>query len=219
MATDQTDWNRLSTEAQLEIMRGATAFRLIKQNEDYSHWVDVGRALLRLKTEGMRLSGSNSPHGRGYQTMYRHLASRVPDLDDIDKASRAHSMWLAENFTLVDKWHSTLAQNERTRLNHPTAIRRRYDAAHSHPPAAPRAPAGNRKDAELVRLQEELDATNKKLRARNNVTEGQDWTWHDKPADIAKAFMRLQPTKAKQVAAEVLNLAKSTTAKPRQRAG
>ena len=48
-----------------------------------------------------------------------------------------------------------------------------------------------RKDVEIVRLQEELDAAQRELReierGRENVTEGRDWTWHDRVDDIAAA--------------------------------
>jgi len=65
---------------------------------------------------------------------------------------------------------------------------------------------------EIVRLQAELDAA--KLRIRElvreygNTTEGRDWTWHDKPDDIARAMLLTHTNKAEQLGAALQNLAK-----------
>jgi hypothetical protein len=173
MPTDETDWNRLTLEAQNEIMEGALAMRRIRQNEDYQHWAQVGRALARLRNEAMRLSGSNSPYGRTYQGVYRHLAARVPDLGDLDNASRAHSVWLAEKFEAVDRWHKTLAVNERMRLNHPSAIKRRYEAAHVV--AAKQPPRPGLKQ-EVARLQTELDDASARANAKGEQGDLFNWT-------------------------------------------
>lgn len=125
------DWDRLALEAQIEIMAGALAIRKIRVRQDYCHWVTVGRALARLKTEAMRLAGSNTPYGRHYTTMYARLAAQVPDLDrkKLGNATTAHAVWLAENFVDINAWHSGLPTDQRRRINHPTTVRRRYDAA------------------------------------------------------------------------------------------
>jgi hypothetical protein len=133
-------WNRLSLEAQNEIMEGALALRRIHAHEDYHHWHAVGRALLRLQHEAMHLSGSNSPQGRAYTAMRAALGSRVPDLETINKTARAHAVWLAQNFAAVEAWRATLPDDARLQMNHPSVIRRRYDAAHglASPPGRPR---------------------------------------------------------------------------------
>jgi hypothetical protein len=220
--TSSNGWQRLSTEAQNEIMAGALAIRRIRQHEDYTHWVQVGRALLRLQEEAMHLSGANSPQGRGYTAMRADLGSRVPDLDSINKTTRAHSVWLAQNFGAVEKWRATLATNVREMLNHPTALRRRYDAAHAMPhggkPTPPLTPS-QRTQSEIVRLQDELDTAKAELRkahrGQDNLTEGRDWTWQDSAEDIATAWFRLYPSKSLQIASKVVELGKVRTKKAR----
>jgi hypothetical protein len=208
-------WNRLTAEAQNEIMTGAIAIRLIRQHEDYSRWVQVGRALLRLQEEAMHLSGSNSPQGRGYTAIRAELGGRVPDLDAIDKASKAHAVWLAKNFDAVEKWRATLAVNLRDQLNHPGSIKRRYDATHgeargSDAAAKPLSPAA-RKDAEIVRLQEALDDANTKIR-RLERSEGDLLliSRKDSPEDILSVLENEIPTKAARLAALLLNRQKPT---------
>jgi hypothetical protein len=216
-------WGRLTAEAQNEIMSGALAIRLIRQHEDYSRWVSVGRALLRLQEEAMHLSGSNSPQGRGYTAIRAELGSRVPDLDAIDKASKAHAVWLAKNLDAVEEWRKTLAVNLRDQLNHPSSVKRRYDATHGEARATdgakPLSPAAKR-DVEIVRLQEALDAKEREVRqlkrGSDNVSEGRDWTWTDDAEAIAQTWLRLYPSKAPQIASKVLELNKSTARKVRR---
>lgn len=223
-STAGNGWSRLTVEAQNEIMAGALAIRRIRTHEDYSHWAAVGRALLRLQAEAMHLSGSNSPQGRGYTAIRAELGSRVPDLEEIDKASKAHAVWLAKNFAAVEVWRGTLAVNLRDQLNHPSSIKRRYEATHGEARAVgngpkPLSPAA-RKDAEIARLQEELDVANAKIRrlerGSDNVSEGRDWTWTDDPATVAAVWMRLYPSAAPQIASKVLELNKSTARKVRR---
>jgi hypothetical protein len=215
-------WDRLTIEAQNEIMAGALAIRRIRQHEDYHHWQAVGRGLLRLQEEAMHLSGSNSPHGRGYTAMRAELGARVPDLSTIDGTSKAHAVWLAQNFVVVEAWRATLAENIRQQLNHPSVIRRRYDAWRLIGQAS-----GNEKvklstplqkaTAETVRLQEELDQAKARIR-RLERGEGDMLliTRGAKAEEIAVVLRsELQPRKVTELAGLLLGQEKSTTSRPR----
>jgi hypothetical protein len=215
MANTMNGWNRLTVEAQNEIMAGALAIRRIREHEDYSHWSAVGRALLRLQEEAMHLSGSNSPQGRGYTAIRAELGSRVPDLEDLDKASKAHAVWLAKNWAAVEEWRSTLAVNQRDRLNHPSVVKRRYEATHGEARSAfstnrPASPVEKLK-IENVRLQEELDAAAAKIR-RLERAEGDALliSRKDTPEAILAVLEAEIPTKAARIAALLLNRQKST---------
>jgi hypothetical protein len=207
-------WNRLTAEAQNEIMMGALAMRRIREHEDYSHWAAVGRALLRLQEEAMHLSGSNSPQGRGYTAVRGELGSRVPDLDELDKASKSHAVWLAKNFTAVEDWRQTLAMNERHKLNHPSVVKRRYEATHGEARANDKPTAlspAAKKDAEIARLQEELDAANARIR-RLERGEGDMLliSRKDTPEAILDVLEAEIPTKTQRLAALLLNRQKAT---------
>jgi hypothetical protein len=209
-------WNRLSAEAQNEIMAGALAIRRIRQHEDYSHWVAVGKALLRLQEEAMRLSASNSPQGRGYTAIRAELGSWVPDLDEIDKASKSHAVWLAKNLAAVEKWRETLWFNLRDTLNHPSSIKRRYEMTHGFfvgavGEGAKRLSPAAKKDAEIARLQEELDAANAQIRTLERG-EGDMLliSRKDSPEDILRVIENEIPTKADRIAALLLNRQKPT---------
>jgi hypothetical protein len=223
MAVSHNGWERLSAEAQNEIMDGALAMRRIRQHEDYSHWVRVGRALLRLQEEAMHLSGSNSPQGRGYTAIRGELGGRVPDLEELDKTSKSHAVWLAKNFAAVEEWRATLAVNQRDQLNHPGVVKRRYEATHGEaksPDAKKPLSPMDKLKSENVRLQEELDAKEAELRrlkrGNDNLSEGRDWAWTDDAEAVAAVWLRLYPAKAPQIASKVLELNKSTARKVRR---
>jgi hypothetical protein len=221
-------WDRLTAEAQNEIMAGALAIRRIRQHEDYSHWVAVGKALLRLQEEAMRLAGSNSPQGRGYTALRAELGSCVPDLEELNKASKSHAVWLAKNLAAVEKWRKTLWFNLRDTLNHPSVIKRRYEATGGFGPALATRGFGialgeeakplslaAKKDTEIARLQEELDAANAKIR-RLERGEGDMLliSRKDTPEAILTVLESEIPTKAGRIAALLLNRQKSTAPRP-----
>jgi hypothetical protein len=215
-------WSRLTAEAQNEIMAGALAIRRIREHEDYHHWTQVGRALLRLQEEALHLSGSNSPHGRGYTAIRAELGSRVPDLEELDKTSKAHATWLAKNFAAVEQWRSTLAANQRDRLNHPSVIKRRFEATHGEmkaasPTAEKPVSLVERVKAENVRLQEELDAADAKIR-RLERAEGDMLliSRKDPPEQILAVLESEVPTKTGRIAAILLNRQKGTAPRPRR---
>jgi hypothetical protein len=149
------------------------------------------------------------------------LGAHVPDLESINRTTRAHPVWLAENAVAVEEWRKTLATNQREELNHPSAIRRRFDAAHAVPvwrdPATKPATTLERANVEVARLQEELDTANAKMRKlERGTSEGRDWTWTDAPEAIAAVWLSLQPNKAPQIASKVLELNKSTAKRARR---
>ena len=223
MLSSPNGWSRLTAEAQNEIMDGALAIRRLRQHEDYSHWVRVGRALLRLQEEAMHLSGSNSPQGRGYTALRAELGSRVPDLEELDKASKSHAVWLAKNLAAVERWRATLAVNMRDQLNHPSSIKRRYEATHGEaksPDAQKPVSPIERLKIETTRLQEELDVANAKIR---RLERGEGDMLLISRKDSAEAILAVLeseiPTKAGRIAALLLNRQKPSTPRPRKPAG
>jgi len=148
-------WGQLTVEAQNEIMAGALAIRRIREHEDYTRWVQVGRALLRLQEEALYLTRSNAPHGRAYTRMRAELGRRVPDLERVHNTSKAHAVWLAKNYEAVETWRATLAANQREQLNHPSVLKRRFEAATTIATAA--RPAAD-KTAIIAAQEERIDA-------------------------------------------------------------
>ena len=75
------------------------------------------------------------------------------------KATRNHLFWVAAHRSEIEAWRDTLTLLDRDMINHPTALRRRWDAAldHGADQNAPKKKRSPTREA-LVRLNEELRA-------------------------------------------------------------
>jgi hypothetical protein len=128
-----TTWDTLPAEQRARIERGGAAAVWLKKHEGIERWREVGIAANDLQQAAMDAAHTNRPVGKGYNGYWAELAAHVPDLRDLNSATRTHAMWLATEWATVNVWLDTLTHEERWRLNHPTAIRRRYDARHNVP--------------------------------------------------------------------------------------
>jgi len=216
------EWAALSVEAQNEILDGNLSARQLARAPDRGYWLRVGCAMSRMRTEALRASHANNDHDPRYRRHFRLLRARVPDLDELinqDNASTQHARWMFENWPAIESWLAELSQAQpqvAARLNHPSTIKRRFEADSKTKPqglqkvATPLQRAESR-IAELTAERDELDAELRRVkRGRDDLTEGRDWTWQDSAEDIASAWMRLRPTKAPQVASRVLEMSKTT---------
>ena len=70
----------------------------------------------------MRYHDTTSPSVIGWR--------RAHGAKEIDKATRNHCLWVADNLAAISAWRETLAASQRNEWSHPTTIRRRYEAAH-----------------------------------------------------------------------------------------
>ena len=95
-----------------------------------------------------------------------------PWTKNIDTGTRSVLLWVADHRSEVEAWRETLAQNERAKLNHPTALKRRYDAAHKFSADSSEAPKKETKAEALVRENEDLWAKIKKLEHRVESGDG-----------------------------------------------
>ena len=75
------------------------------------------------------IGGTNVPLGSAYNKAFGQWLDEHRWARQLDKATRNHAIWAADNRDAVKRWRETLAQNVRARLNHPTAVKRRFDAA------------------------------------------------------------------------------------------
>lgn len=210
---------KLDTDTQTIVSRGREAWHTLKSDETWEKWIAIGRAIEAGKTAIMRFLNTNQSKGRIWSETFGQWL-RENEFDEIDKGVRSRLQTCLDNLPAIEAWRQTLGLTLRLQLNHPNAVLRRFQTSRQAPKKGNGAPApGNRKDMEIVRLQEELDAAQHELRQlkrnRNDLTEGRDWTWHDKPEHIAAAMMLTHPDKAKRLGAALQNLAKSTTKKPR----
>lgn len=93
--------------------------------------------------------------------------TRTPWAKHNDKAVRSHLFWVGDNRSEIDVGRRTLASNVRDKLNHPTAVKRKYDAAHKPGGKASGAPKKETKTEALIRENDELWAKVKALENEN----------------------------------------------------
>jgi hypothetical protein len=209
---------KLDHETETLVRRGREAWHTLRQDETWEKWVAIGGAIEAGKTAVMRFLNTNQSKGRIWSETFGQWL-RENEFDQIDKGVRSRLQTCLDNLPQIEAWRQTLGLTLRLQLNHPNAVLRRWQATREAPKKGNGPAPGNRKDMEIVRLQEELDAAERELRqlkkGRDDLTEGRDWTWHDRPEDIAAAMLKTHPDKAKRLGSALQNLAKSTTRKPR----
>lgn len=84
---------------------------------------------------------------------------------ELDKATRNHATWAADNRDAIKRWREPLAQNVRARINRPTTMKRAFDAANKTREAS--APlAAETKTQKLEREIDRLASENEALRKR-----------------------------------------------------
>jgi hypothetical protein len=208
----------LDDNSQRVVNAGREAWRSLKADETFEKWIAIGRAIEIGRGEIMRLLHTNRPAGAQWSRTFGDWLAQN-GFDEIDKGARSRLQNVIDNLPAIEAWRQNMGLTQRLRLNHPTVVWQNWQRAQTVTKPTGEAPAPNRKDAEIVRLQEELDAARRELtrlkQTREQITEGTTWTWHDQPDDIARAMFASHPDKAKRLGSALQRLAKSTTPKPR----
>jgi hypothetical protein len=144
---------RLAEEAEERIRRGA----------HWADWTYVADGFAVGRAKAMRAAGTNQPYGKAYTRTFGEWLADRPWTRHIDTGTRSVLLWVADHRSEVEAWRETLAQNERAKLNHPTALKRRYDAAHKIARADPNTAKKETGREALVRENEDMWAKVKKL--------------------------------------------------------
>jgi hypothetical protein len=154
------DTRGLSAE-ELAIERGRESWRKLAKDENWQDWLNVGDALAVCRGQAMRAANTNQPIGRAYNEAMGLLLKKH-GFDRIDKGDRSRLMECMDRRAEINVWRDTLSVTERIRLNHPSAVLRKWKAATK---VNDKAGAGSPRLAlqdQVIRLQEENDM----LRAR-----------------------------------------------------
>jgi hypothetical protein len=133
--TDQRPgaWEQLSQQDRDELQYADAQYDAFARGNTIEGWQRIGAAYNTLQARAMAAAGTNKPVGKRYNQDWAELLMHLPHLEKCDSTTRTHAMWLANEWEAVFGWFQTLAVNERIKLGHPTAVRRRYDRAHNPP--------------------------------------------------------------------------------------
>jgi hypothetical protein len=97
-------------------------------------------------------------------------------------------LWAADHRSEIEAWRDTLAQNERDKMNHPTTLRRKYEATHKVVAVDPNAPKKETSREALIRENEEqsdLGQGHRQDRGREHVARQADAAANgDRQADL-----------------------------------
>ena len=182
----------------------AAMARLARSWDD---WMLVAAALDVGRTEVMRNVHTNEPTGRRYErAMADWLAAN--NFQQIDKGDRSRLLHCLKHREQIERWRAALTNNQRTKLNHPTAVLRKWQKSISPPVPNPKpklTPIAKR-DAVIVTLEEE----NARMRREIERGGGDCWDVKDTAHAIADTMLRkLGPAKLKGVLREAAKLIKA----------
>jgi hypothetical protein len=174
------------SEARKEAL-AAEADDRIKRRAHWEDWCFIADGFAVGRAKAMRQADTNQPFGKAYTVCFGDWMAARPWAKNTDRTTRNHLLWVADHRSEIEAWRVTLAQSERAKLNHPTALRRRYDSAHKTAVVAPQAKKETKAEA-LVRENEELWAKAKKL--ERQITDG-DGSLFDLKRDSIEAIVNV----------------------------
>ena len=154
----------------------ADAYVRIRSGQHWLDWMFVAEGLGVGRRWAQRRGGTDDIQSPHYKRAFKEWMAPRPWAKDLDSPTRAHLFWCLDWRNDIDQWRETLAQNERAKLNHPTAMKRRYEATHPEHGAArpvdPNAPKKETTRESLIRENEDLWAKVKKLERQVEAGDG-----------------------------------------------
>jgi hypothetical protein len=175
----------------------AEAFVRVRSGQHWRDWCLIAEGMAAGRERAMREAGTNDPVGRGYNAAFGRWMDKNGWPRKVDKATRNHLLWVADRFAQIEAWRETLASNKREALNHPTAVRRAFEAAHRV--AADKA-AETAKLSPVAKLKEAL-----------RVSEEERHVWERRAKDGGSLF-NLRRDRAEDIVRIILDEASPTKA-------
>lgn len=201
MTTEESTRMRPDKEAEYERL-AEEAYERIKTGQHWRDWTYVAQGLAAGRQKAMREAHTNQPSGRGYNEAFSRWMNTRPWARSLDKATRAHLLWVADHLVEIEGWRETLAQNQRDQWNHPTTVRRAYERA-------------KKQDREQTAGEESKPSTMAQLKTSLVESQEEAATWkrraeesgslfdlrRDTPEDIARALVEsCTPSRAEKIA-------------------
>jgi hypothetical protein len=166
----------------------ADAYDRIKRGQHWLDWMDVAEGLATGRTKALRRAGTNNVQSPVYKRAFKEWMKDRAWARDLDQPTRAHLFWCIDNRNDIERWRETLASNERARLNHPTALKRKFEAAHrdakAPSPEGAKETRSQKLEREIERLTDEREAWRKKAQTDGSLFD----LMKDSAADIASAI-------------------------------
>ena len=203
-SVDELDQSSSKSEEpeQAAIREGREAWRRVCTS--WNDWKKVGAAFVIGRTTAMRDAHTNVPKGRGYNAALRAWQKKhgFEGLDDTGDQTRLFRCM--ENLVAIERWLVQRSEIERSRLNHPSTIWRRWQAS-----LKPSVSDDEKKPSHVQKLNNSIAALqeeNNRMRREIERGGGDLWNSDDRPRDIARIVIQQckSKTKAEKVAREIL---------------
>ncbi len=204
--------NRLDNPTDREestILDGQEAWQRLGRDHTWEDWTQVGAALLVGRNRAMREAAVNQPVGRRYNVLFAGWLEQF-FFENIDKADRSRLFAVMDHVEEIETWRASLTPTERLRLNHPSAVFRKWKSANAiSPNPNSRLSPIKKCPAENSALQQEIF----RLRQQCECFGGDRWQPADRPEQIATAMIaKLTRNKAAAVAGAILKAVEGTVA-------
>lgn len=197
-------------QSNLSIVRlGQDAWARVRGDHSWKDWLQIGAALCIGRTETIREAHVNAPNGRNYNIAYATWLKKY-GFDTIDKGDRARLFDVMDHLVEIETWRAQLTRTERSKLNHPSTIWRKWKAATviSDSSAPPKTSTIAKLKEINIELQEKLHRAEREL-SRGG---GDLWSSDDTAEDIAAVMVgKLSPSKAERVARAILKKLSANT--------
>jgi hypothetical protein len=196
--------NRLDNPTDREqstVLHGQEAWHRLGRDHTWENWRQVGAPLLIGRSGAMREAGVNRPVGRRYNVVFAAWLNKF-GFENLDKADRSRLFAVMDHLHEIETWRATLTPTQRLRLNHPSAVLRKWKSAN--------AISQNQisRVSPIKKCREENSALKQeivRLRRECERFGGDRWEPTDRPEDIATALIaKLSRNKAAAVAGAIL---------------
>lgn len=198
------------------VIRGREAWARLKKDLSWEDWMLTGNALMVGREECLEMTNSNDLDNKRYRNEFGAWM-KTNGFEDMDKAVRSRLFKCMEHRAEIEGWRATLTLSQRLTYNHPNTVIRKWEASTkegraSLPPVKP----GLREEA--IRLQDELDAANRKIKQMEHGDDrGPMITINDGVEDIARVLLEWLPLSKRHPVASAMMRALKATAAPRKR--
>ena len=125
--------NRLDNPTDREqatILHGQEAWQRLRDDHTWEDWKKVGAAHLIGRIWAIHEAHVNRTAGARYKAAFAAWLKKF-GFENLDKADRSRLFAVMDHLQEIEAWRATLTPAERLRLNHPSAVLRKWRAAHA----------------------------------------------------------------------------------------
>jgi len=117
-------------QEQATVRRAQDAWHRLRHDQTWDDWKELGAAHVIGRAGAMHEAGVNRPLGRRYNAAFAAWLKKL-GFENLDKADRARLFIVMDHLQEIETWRTTLTPTERLRLNHPSAVLRKWNSANA----------------------------------------------------------------------------------------